>query len=92
MTPLEIPAARDFCGKSFMMYHALSFPKRGVFLGMKMLPKNGGPQGPAPDPSAISYESQINRRSDQGERPGVGVRREGEAGSIGISEVDTKRG
>ena len=69
----DIPATCDGCGKKFLIEHALSCPKGGLFLARHDdATKNWGALGArALVPSAITYKPKINSRTVQGERTGA---------------------
>ena len=63
--PLDTPVTNNSCGKKFLIEHALSFPKGGLFLLLHdAAAKEWGALGSrALVPIAITYESQINSRT-----------------------------
>ena len=76
--PQDIPATCDGCGKKFLIDHALSCPKGGLFLERhNYASKEWGALGAQTlVPSSIPYEPKIKSRTVQGERTGAGARQE----------------
>ena len=68
LTPQDIPATCDGCGKRFLIEHVLSCPKGGLVLERyDEDAKDLGALGARSlIPSAITYEPKINSRTVQG--------------------------
>ena len=86
--PLNLPTEFDACDKKFLVPHALSCPKGGLFLARHndAAKEWGALLARDINPSAISYEPKINNSIVQGEMNGSGARVtmvEQEGGGIG---------
>ena len=77
--PQDIPATCDGGGNKFLIEHALSCLKGGLFLARHddAAKEWGALVSWALVPSAITYEPKINSRTVQGERTGAGAQQEG---------------
>ena len=78
LIPQDIPATCYGCSSKFLIEHALSCPKGGLFLAWHdAAAKEWGAHGArALVPSAITYKPKINSRKVEGERTGEGARQD----------------